>query len=256
MNLFFDTEFTGLVPKTELISIGIVAETGESYYAELCDYDIHKCDDWVKENVIANLLCNQDRVITSKDLNGTHYIFGNTLEVRHDLNNWLDMLRKNHGKVNFQMVSDCCHYDMTLFCDLMGGAEGLPKDMNPICFDLSHMIMDECFVGVGNNYVLSHNMKEAFDMSRKEFVESRIGKCVCLFGGRAQEHNALYDAMLIMMMYNCLYYQKYHHLFNEHAKIEDIGRLDRYDPAYIEEAGRRSENVIEERASCGKLISI
>ena len=57
MNIFFDTEFTGLVPGTQLISIGMVAESPitkriERLYAEFTDYDINKCDNWIKVNVI------------------------------------------------------------------------------------------------------------------------------------------------------------------------------------------------------------
>lgn len=37
--IFFDTEFTGLHQKTTLISIGFIAETGETFYAELTDYN-------------------------------------------------------------------------------------------------------------------------------------------------------------------------------------------------------------------------
>jgi hypothetical protein len=234
MNLYFDTEFTGLVQKTELISIGIIADTGEMYYAELCDYDIHKCNDWVKENVITNLLCNQDRVITTKDLNGVHYIFGNTLEVRHDLLMWLDELRKKYGKVTFQMVSDCCHYDMVLFCDLMGGAGRLPEDMNAVCFDLSHMIMEECFVGVGNNFVLSHNMKDAFDVSREELVTKNGLELPHTFGGSVDKHNALYDACVIKLIYDELYFKKYYPRYREHEKIETLASLDRYDMGFTE----------------------
>ncbi len=35
--VFFDTEFTGLRQQTTLISIGLVAETGETFYAELTE---------------------------------------------------------------------------------------------------------------------------------------------------------------------------------------------------------------------------
>ena len=35
---FFDTEFTGLRKDTTLISIGIVSDTGDRFYAELTDY--------------------------------------------------------------------------------------------------------------------------------------------------------------------------------------------------------------------------
>jgi hypothetical protein len=37
--LFLDTEFTGLHQNTTLISIGLIADTGDTFYAELTDYD-------------------------------------------------------------------------------------------------------------------------------------------------------------------------------------------------------------------------
>lgn len=53
--VFFDTEFTGLQQDTDLISIGFVAEDGEELYIELNDFREEKLDDWLRENVIANL---------------------------------------------------------------------------------------------------------------------------------------------------------------------------------------------------------
>ena len=35
MKIFFDTEFTGLVQNTKLISIGMVDENGRAFYAEM-----------------------------------------------------------------------------------------------------------------------------------------------------------------------------------------------------------------------------
>ena len=39
MKIFFDTEFTGLHKNTTLVSIGMVAENGHTFYAELNDYN-------------------------------------------------------------------------------------------------------------------------------------------------------------------------------------------------------------------------
>ena len=47
---FFDTEFTGLRKDTTLISIGIVSDTGDRFYAELTDYDEGMCDEWIEKN--------------------------------------------------------------------------------------------------------------------------------------------------------------------------------------------------------------
>lgn len=55
MNLYFDTEFTGLHKNTTLISIGIIADDGKEFYGEFTDYDESLLDDWIKKNVIANL---------------------------------------------------------------------------------------------------------------------------------------------------------------------------------------------------------
>ena len=37
MNIFFDTEFTGLTSDPRLLSIGMVAEDGQELYLELTD---------------------------------------------------------------------------------------------------------------------------------------------------------------------------------------------------------------------------
>lgn len=55
MKLFFDTEFTKLSKDAELISLGIVSEDGDVFYAEFSDYDKSKLDPWIIENVIENL---------------------------------------------------------------------------------------------------------------------------------------------------------------------------------------------------------
>ena len=55
MNIYFDTEFTGLHKDTTLISIGLISEDNKTFYAEFTDYDESQCDDWMKTNVIYNL---------------------------------------------------------------------------------------------------------------------------------------------------------------------------------------------------------
>lgn len=48
MKLYLDTEFTDLVPHNKLISIALVAEDGEYFYAELTDtYSVDDCSDFV-----------------------------------------------------------------------------------------------------------------------------------------------------------------------------------------------------------------
>lgn len=59
MRIYIDTEFIERKESNkvvlDLISIGLVKETGEKYYAINKDCDLSKASEWVKENVIAQL---------------------------------------------------------------------------------------------------------------------------------------------------------------------------------------------------------
>lgn len=53
MRIFLDTEFTDLVPHNKLISIALVDEDENYFYAELSDtYELKDCSDFVKDNVL------------------------------------------------------------------------------------------------------------------------------------------------------------------------------------------------------------
>jgi hypothetical protein len=56
MKLFLDTEFTKLEHRAQLISIALVDENEEFFYAELTDnYNEYNCSDFVKLNVLPYL---------------------------------------------------------------------------------------------------------------------------------------------------------------------------------------------------------
>jgi hypothetical protein len=53
MRLYLDTEFTDLIPHNKLISIALVDENGEYFYAELTDtYELKDCSEFVKHYVL------------------------------------------------------------------------------------------------------------------------------------------------------------------------------------------------------------
>lgn len=53
MNIFFDTEFTGLTSDPHLLSMGFVAESGATLYIELSDgWTEAECSPWVKHHVL------------------------------------------------------------------------------------------------------------------------------------------------------------------------------------------------------------
>ena len=62
MNIFFDTEFTGLHKNTTLISIGLISETGKTFYAEFTDYNHTQIDNWIQKKMLLTIynLINQE----------------------------------------------------------------------------------------------------------------------------------------------------------------------------------------------------
>lgn len=186
--IFFDTEFTGLHQNTTLVSIGLVSDEGERFYAELTDYDETQCDDWITKNVLDHLLLSGNSEL-EKELKYdgmTTTVIGSKEDVRAELNEWL-----NGFGDDIQLVSDVCHYDMVLLCDLIAdGAVLLPQFINPFCHDICQDI----------SMILNISEKAAFDISREQLLTDRG---IALPKG--QKHNALYDAQVIKAIYDDFY---------------------------------------------------
>lgn len=163
MRVFFDCEFTGLHQDTTLISLGAISENGDALYIEFGDYDKTQIDDWLRENVIANLGKPDTDCLYAADyshIEGACY-----------LKHWLKRFR------NVEMWSDCLAYDWVLFCELFGGgAECLPRNVYYIPFDLCTLLKVK---GIDP------------DIHRETFAGTKGGK----------RHNALHDAIVIKACY-------------------------------------------------------
>lgn len=169
MKIFFDTEFTGLHQGTTLISMGLVADTGESMYCEFTDYDKSQIDEWLQENIIGNLS-------GIKGLpDGASYACGDREHVKEALETWLTTF---DGTV--EMWSDCLAYDWVLFCQLFGGAFGVPSNVYYIPFDICTLFK-----------VLAVDP----DVSREQFAE---------MANIENKHNALHDAKVIKACFDKL----------------------------------------------------
>lgn len=179
MKIFFDTEFTGLHKDTTLISIGLVAGDGKTFYAELTDYDRNQVNDWIHDHVINYLKFNADlsKGTFANLHDGNIEMYGTKADVRASLRGWLSKYD------SVQLVSDVCHYDMVLFIDLFGSAFDLPKNVCPFCYDINHDIAELCVISDA----------EAFDKSREEVCYKKI---------EGDKHNALYDAKVIKEIYS------------------------------------------------------
>ena len=176
MRIFFDTEFTGLRKNTTLVSIGMVDELGNTFYAELTDYNKKQCDEWIQENVIQHLHLQEK----GWDDNGRDVtVKGNKKYVREQLTQWLAAYDY------VELVADVCAHDMVLFIDLFENAFSLPRHVCPACYDICQDIA--LWYGI--------NMYEAFDKSREEMIAEN-GYTIS-----GDKHNALYDAIVIKTIY-------------------------------------------------------
>lgn len=182
MNIFFDTEFTGLHQNTTLISIGLVSEDGQTFYGEFNDYDTTQVDDWIKENVLNNLdkSCSM-RFITPVP-NGIK-IRGHAEMVKKHLSEWLSQFD------TIEMWSDCLSYDWVLFCQIFGHAFNIPKNVYYIPFDICTFMK---LKGVDP------------DVSREEFSGKWIEVNTSEHWGGSPKHNALWDAYVIRACYKKL----------------------------------------------------
>lgn len=175
--IFFDTEFTGLHKDTTLVSIGLVADEGHTFYAELTDYDKSQVDEWIQNNVIDKLTMNQRNEHYYYVRDSQTIVKGTKEKVADYLQQWLSRF----GQV--EMWSDCLSYDWVLFNDLFGHAFNIPNNVYYIPFDICTLFK---LKGIDP------------DNNREQFAKE---------GGywfTDNKHNALFDAKMIKACYERL----------------------------------------------------
>ena len=211
--VFMDTEFTGLYKNADLISIGMVAvnentKMWEAMYHNFTDYDMDKCDEWVEDNVIKNLMTrNQLLDLDRKGLSINFYYSKGPKKVFADnFITWAKGTLFGPECDSLMMVSDCSAYDKVLFDNVFGGAFSIPDFVSPVFYDTVHDIY-------------SHHGGDwdyAFDCSREKLVEKLFSeyrshmddnglddtliddlKKIQDALGENMKHNSLYDAIVI-----------------------------------------------------------
>jgi hypothetical protein len=155
--VFMDANLTGFHRDTTIISIALTADTNETFYAELNDYDKAQIDKWTKENVIHNLLYapppkGQDEYWAWNKDNKVR-MRGNKREVNRYLGDWFQALLggplswvdyekgekpKEIKERSIEIWGYCFCYDWVLFNDLWGSS-GMtaPKCLHYIPYDLA-----------------------------------------------------------------------------------------------------------------------
>lgn len=171
--IFLDTEFTGLHQHASLISVGLAAENGDIFYAELTDYDKTQVNEWVQTNVLPLL---SESLPNSKyvDTQPVMLCRGDMTDISGALRRWLNRFGE---KNSVEIWADVLAWDWVLFSELFGGASGLPEQVYYIPFDLSTLLKVK---GIDPN------------ISREE-----LGKVSWVHPElKLAKHHALYDALL------------------------------------------------------------
>lgn len=183
-SIFLDTEFTGLHQHSTLISLALVAESGEEFYAELTDYDTSQLSDWLKTNVLHHLFLKESYTTDSRN----YRLLGDSSALKSALTEWFDQFPKvynSEGKVvpDIQIWADCYAWDWVLFCEIFGGAFGIPSNIHYMPMDLATLFQVKTGVP---------------DAPRFAFVAEKIA------GKGWVQHNALYDARVELECYQKL----------------------------------------------------
>ncbi|MBE9029167.1 3'-5' exoribonuclease [filamentous cyanobacterium LEGE 11480] len=134
MQVFFDTEFTGLRQATTLISIGLIAADGRTFYAEFNDYDASQLNDWLWEHVMPYLqLLDTDVMTPPLDL--THHLMkADRPRVTRALTEWLAQFE------TVELWADYPAYDWVLFGELFGGGLNIPKNIANNALDVATLL--------------------------------------------------------------------------------------------------------------------
>jgi hypothetical protein len=185
--LFLDTEFTGLYKDAHLISISLVSECGNKFYAEFNDYPVEQLERMgCKDDVLNNLLFPNHNVIEFRK-----YTSVKNTTIKGNSRTILDYLIHHLSTYDsVEIISDCLAWDWVLFCDLFGGAFDIPKNVYYIPLDICGLFQ---FNGIDPdiNRVEFSGGIEPFTINQIPFDSSK-------------NHNSLYDALIIKKCYEKL----------------------------------------------------
>lgn len=179
LRIFFDTEFTELTQKAKLLSIALVAESGEQFYAECTDFQPEQINPWVQENVLAHFYLEKSDITNSAKAT----IRDNEAVIADAIRKWLQQFEIKNTDVQFQFWADCPAWDWVLFCELFGGSFGRPTNIHYMCMDLATLFQVKGF---------------APDYPRSDFLKEHNKEIT------GHQHNALYDTWVCKKCYEIL----------------------------------------------------
>lgn len=169
--VFIDSEFTSLTQRAQLISLGLVAESGETFYAEFTDFEEGRASDFVRDHVIPLLNFREKDVQFIRKEKQHWELKGDREFVTRHLRAYLAQFEK------IVCWLDYGAYDWVLFCELFGGSFSLPKGVYYIPLDLSSLL---------------HVKGEDPDLDRKAFFTQTLDPEFV-----PRRHHAMDDALIL-----------------------------------------------------------
>lgn len=155
MKYFIDTEFIEGFHKPlfgkrrhfiDLISIGIYAEDGRTYYAISTDFNPNNADDWVKENVISKLPQKNVSFYDSPRERQDSLLWKCNKRIAKEIREFVfegQIKFKAKGGVNWdnpEIYAYYADYDWVVFCSLFGRMIDLPHGFPMYCKDLKQSL--------------------------------------------------------------------------------------------------------------------
>ncbi|WP_040776883.1 hypothetical protein [Massilia timonae] len=152
LKVFIDTEFTSLI-NPKLISIGLVAETGEEAYFEI-PFDRTICSEFVRDVVIPLLLQDQITLISS-DL------------LKDKIVQWLKLVKATEQKVEICFDHE---YDWMLFFEVVGDVSWInPRNID---YELSLLLLEDFYATnkLAEHFALNDARANAFAFRERKTI--------------------------------------------------------------------------------------
>lgn len=172
-NIYFSCCLTTEHRKAEIMSLGMVSESGQKYYGEITTFN-RKQMSVIGEKFYQGFgYCSENNYNKLTKIENLYYTVGSYLYIKQDVLHWLSQFQE------VQLIGHRTLYNGAALIDLLGALDGLPEFISPYVIDIVPEISK--YKGISE--------KEAYQFPLERFCY----------------HNAVTTAMQIKNMYNRLW---------------------------------------------------
>lgn len=138
---FLDTEFIEDGKTIDLLSIGIVADTGEEFYAINKECKLNLASDWVRKNVIAHIEPYSAQVSEEMEplMNYHNDLWMSRERIKLLLERWVMNRCGYMYEFKPQFWAYYAAYDWVALCQLFGTMLSLPSEFPKYCMDIKQL---------------------------------------------------------------------------------------------------------------------